>query len=100
MLSPRNRVRLRNWGRSLAPRPKRCNLCPGDCREMSDLPSGSKAIVLCNHDTRTIERGLYLGARLEIYRNEEDEPNLIVAVQDSRYVLDRRIARSIRVKVV
>lgn len=93
-------MRLRHWGRRFAARPKPCNLCPGDCRELAQVPTGTKATVLCNHDTKTIERGLYLGSRLEVYRNEEDEPNLIVAVNDSRYVLDRRLARSIRVKVL
>lgn len=100
MLSQRNRMRLRNWGRSLAPRPKRCLLCPGDCMDLAQLPGGSQATVLCNHDTKTIERGLYIGVKLEVFRNEADEPNLIVAVGDSRYVLDRRIARAIRVKVL
>ncbi|MDD4277097.1 MAG: FeoA domain-containing protein [Candidatus Cloacimonetes bacterium] len=34
-----------------------------------------------------------------MFRNDLDEPNVIVAVGDSRYVLDRRIAQNIRVRV-
>lgn len=100
MLSPRNRKRLRNWGSRMLKRPQKCVLCPGTCVQLSDLPSGAQGTVQCNYDTRTIERGLYLGVPLEVYRNESSEPNLIVAVGDSRYVLDRRIAGSIRVKVL
>jgi len=66
---------------------------------MSDLTEGVKGKVFCNTDLRTIERGIYVGADISIFRNEKDEPNLIVAVGDSRYVLDRRIAQNIRVRV-
>ena len=37
--------------------------------------------------------------RISVFRNEPDEPNLIIAVGDSRYVLDRRIAALIMVRV-
>lgn len=66
---------------------------------MSDLSKGKSATVYCNSDLRTIERGIYLGALITIFRNDPDEPNIIVAVGDSRYVLDRRIAKDIRVRV-
>lgn len=66
---------------------------------MSELTEGVKGKVFCNNDLRTIERGIYVGADISIFRNETDEPNLIVAVGDSRYVLDRRIAQNIRVRV-
>jgi Fe2+ transport system protein FeoA len=49
---------------------------------------------------KTIERGLYVGSRLSMFRNDSGEPNIIVAAGDARYVLDRRIAREIRVKVM
>ncbi|MCB5278038.1 MAG: ferrous iron transport protein A [Candidatus Cloacimonetes bacterium] len=66
---------------------------------MSDLTEGISGTVYCNNDIRTIERGIYVGANIVIFRNEEDEPNIIVSVGDSRYVLDRRIAHKIRVRV-
>ncbi|HNX36899.1 MAG TPA: FeoA family protein [Candidatus Cloacimonadota bacterium] len=94
-----NRQRLRQFGRHFIKRNTSCKLCAGDCLPLAELPSGTVATIQCNHDTKTIERGLYFGARLEVYRNESSEPNLIVAVSDSRYVLDRRIAKGIRVKV-
>lgn len=66
---------------------------------MSDLSKGKSATVHCNGDLRTIERGIYLGAHITMFRNDPEEPNIIVAVGDSRYVLDRRIAKEIRVRV-
>ncbi len=57
-------------------------------------------MVYCNDDIKTIERGLYLGVQVKVMRNDLTEPNLIVAVGDSRYVLDRRVAEHIRVRIV
>ena len=100
MLSKRNQIRLRRFGRRMMSPRQVCRMCSGDCVSLSELSEGSKAIVLRNDDTRAIERGLYEGAILELYRNDQAEPNIIVAVGDSRYVLDRRIAALIRVKVI
>ncbi len=35
-----------------------------------------------------------------MFRNNYDEPNVVVAVGDARYVMDRRIAKTIKVKIV
>jgi len=67
---------------------------------LADLPKGEKAVITCNKHLLIIERGLYLGMSLTMQRNDSDEPNVIVAVGDARYVLDRRIAAEIRVKIV
>jgi Fe2+ transport system protein FeoA len=56
-------------------------------------------VIICNHNLKTIERGLYVGMQVSMFRNDHSEPNIIVAVGDARYVLDRRIAKEIRVKV-
>jgi Fe2+ transport system protein FeoA len=66
---------------------------------MSELGEGISGTVSCNNDIRTIERGIYIGAKIQIFRNEADEPNIIISVGDARYVLDRRIAKSIRICV-
>lgn len=74
--------------------------CPrGSCLPLSEISEGSSGTVTCNNDLRTIERGIYSGAKISIFRNEPEEPNIIVAVGDARYVLDRRIAQTIRVLV-
>lgn len=91
--------RFRPFGKGLG-RGRQACVCPsGQCIPMSEVTEGSEGIVSCNNDLRTIERGIYSGAKISIFRNEKDEPNIIVAVGDARYVLDRRIAETIRVKV-
>ena len=77
-------------------------MCPcklGDCVSLTDLSEGKRGTVICNNNIRTIERGVYMGARIIVLRNEQYEPNIIIAVGDARYVLDRRIAKEIRLKV-
>ena len=100
MLSKRDRVRLRQFGRRFGSRPKTCHCHSGDCISLADLEPGVEALITCHNDLKTIERGLYHGKRVMVQRNESGEPNLVVAVGDARYVLDRRVARMIRVKVV
>lgn len=100
MLSNRNRAKLRHWGRNFGRRRSACLCALGDCLMLEKLPEGSEAIILCNQNLSTIERGLYLGMKISMFRNDTDEPNVIVAVGDARYVLDRRIAMNIRVRIV
>jgi len=100
MLSNRNRARLRRFGRSLFGRHRPCYCKVGDCISLADLRTGREAVITCNTDIKTIERGLYSGKRVSSFRNNPDEPNLVIAVGDSRYVLDRRVSRQIMVRVV
>lgn len=100
MLSNHNRARLRRFGRRLFGRRRRCYCKVGDCISLADLETGREGIITCNSDIKTIERGLYSGKRVSSFRNNPDEPNLVIAVGDSRYVLDRRVSRQIMVKVV
>ncbi|MDD2331294.1 MAG: FeoA domain-containing protein [Candidatus Cloacimonetes bacterium] len=99
MLSNRHRVRLRNWGRRLTNQKPQCRRLSGECLSLEQVPEGRQATVYCNSDLRTIERGLACGASVYMIRNETEEPNLIVAVGDARYVLDRRVAHKIRVRI-
>ena len=99
MLSRRNRVRIRGWSRKFSGR-KRHGLCKaGQCITLDQLPEGNSAIVIHNNNLKIIERGLYIGALITMFRNNF-ENNVVVAVGDARYVIDRRIAGTIKVKVV
>jgi len=100
MLSNRNRARLRQFGRRFFYNPKPCKCKQGDCVPLTELHENDIAIITRNNDLRIIERGLYHGMRIRVFRNEPGEPNLIIAVGDARYVLDRRIAWLIMVRVV
>lgn len=98
MLSNRNRMRLRNFGRHFSGR-RGMGLCQqGQCLNLDKLPEGADAYITCNRNIKTIERGLYMGMKISMFRNDENEPNVIVAVGDARYVLDRRIAMDIKVR--
>lgn len=99
MLSRRNRVRIRGWGRKFSGR-KRHGVCKaGQCITLDQLPEGNSAIVIHNNNLKIIERGLYIGALITMFRNNF-ENNVVIAVGDARYVIDRRIAGTIKVKVV
>lgn len=74
--------------------PKKMVCC--DC--LSDVQAESTVQITCNHDHKTMERGLHTGVHIRVLRNEQQEPNIVVAVGDARYVLDRRIAERIRVR--
>ena len=80
-------------------RPRSCQCRSGECTSLAELCAGRLAFVTCNNDIKTIERGLYHGQRVSILRNEPGEPNIVVAVGEARYALDRRIAALIRVRV-
>lgn len=100
MLSNRNRVRLRNFGRMFGARRRGCQNPHGACLGLDLLLEGSAAIITCNRHLPTLERGLVHGVQVEMFRNEMSQPNVVIAVGDARYVLDRRIAREIKVKVL
>lgn len=91
--------RMRKWGRRFFQSRRVCKCQRGDCLPLSEIKEGVSGTVSCNNDLRTIERGIYVGAKVLIFRNELEEPNIIISVGDSRYVLDRRIAMNIRVRV-
>lgn len=81
------------WGRHHS------HACPkGPWDNLSQATEDSIVTIICNNDFKTVERGLCSGVQVKVLRNEIDEPNLIVAVGDARYVLDRRIAHRIKVK--
>ena len=65
--------------------------------ELSNIEEGNEVIIICNHDLKLIEMGLYVGSRIKIMRNSSSDPNIIIAVGESRYSLSREIAKEILV---
>lgn len=65
---------------------------------LCDFASGVDVIVCSNADHKTVEMGLFGGARVHILHNQPGEPNLVIAVGDSRYTVPREIARKIMVR--
>ena len=95
-----HRRMLRNLGRRFRKRTNACPCVSNECYALDKLPEGTSGTISCNNNLRTIERGLFVGMQISIFRNDPDEPNLIVAVGDARYVLDRRLAKEIRVRAM
>lgn len=63
---------------------------------LNDVPENETAIILCNQHLKTVELGIHPGAEVMVLRNEEGEPNLVIAVGNARYILDRRVANRIK----
>lgn len=59
---------------------------------------GSKYIVKFNPDKKTIEMGIYSGSIISVQKNDLDDPNIIVAVGESRYIIPRKTAEQILIK--
>jgi len=73
------------------------NLCDVCCDCLANVTEDKIVKITCNNDHKTMERGIYTGVQVKVLRNVPDEPNLVIAVGDARYVLDRRIAARIKV---
>lgn len=71
-----------------------CDTC-FDC--LANVEEDNIVVIASNNDHKTMERGIYTGVSVKVLRNEKEEPNIVIAVGDARYVLDRRIARRIKV---
>ncbi|MGB4308834.1 MAG: FeoA family protein [Candidatus Cloacimonadaceae bacterium] len=96
----RNRNRSRRFGARLFFAPKPCPCEKGECVPLKDLQEDQSAVITRNGNLATLERGLNQGMKITMFRNETSEPNLIIAVGDARYVLDRRLAAMIMVRVL
>ena len=59
---------------------------------------GNQYIVKFNPDKKTIEMGIYAGSIISVQKNEFDDPNIIVAVGESRYIIPRKTAEQILIK--
>jgi len=59
---------------------------------------GNQYIVKFNPDKKTIEMGIYAGSIISVQKNELDNPNIIVAVGESRYIIPRKTAEQILIK--
>jgi len=59
---------------------------------------GNKYIVISNPDKKTVEMGIFAGSVIEVQKNENTEPNIIVGVGESRYIIPRELAEQILIR--
>lgn len=53
--------------------------------------------VVFNSQLKLIEMGLFAGAKLTVVKNDSSNPNIIVNVSDSKYMISKEIAEDILV---
>ncbi len=59
---------------------------------------GKKYKVISNPDKKTVEMGIFSGSMVEVQKNETTEPNIIVGVGESRYIIPRELAERILIR--
>lgn len=57
-----------------------------------------KYYVVCNPDRKTMEMGIYNGSAITVQKNEQTDPNIVVGVGESRYILPKTLAQTIIIK--
>lgn len=55
-------------------------------------------VIVSNPNRKTLEMGLFKGARVHVIKNDPRDPNLVIAAGDSRYAVAREIAQRIKVR--
>jgi len=78
----------------------RCHKCPKERSKinLNDAEENYNFIVLSNPDKKTMEMGIYKNSVIYVQRNDQNEPNIVVGVGESRYIIPRDIAKNIIVK--
>lgn len=59
---------------------------------------GRRYLVIINPDKKTMEMGIYHSAVITVHKNEEGNPNIVVGVGESRYIIPRDLAKRIIIK--
>ncbi|MBN1865611.1 MAG: ferrous iron transport protein A [Victivallales bacterium] len=65
---------------------------------LSDAQTDKRLLVVSNSDVKTLEMGLYPGALVTLTHNDTGERNIIVKVNDNRYVVPKTTAVKILVR--
>ena len=66
-------------------------------RPLSECCEETVHIILDNADKQSMEMGLFTGAKVHIIRNKPESPNMVVGVNESRYMISKDTARKIMV---
>jgi len=79
----RRRRTMERRGKGISPRPL------SECREDTSY------MILENSNKQSMEMGLFGGAHVRVIRNSMASPNMVVGVNDSRYMLSKETASKI-----
>ncbi|HPK40470.1 MAG TPA: FeoA family protein [Candidatus Cloacimonadota bacterium] len=82
---------------------KGCGVCPRRRSHDNSLESAfeeEKYKIVSNPHRKSFELGLFNGNIIEVIRNSCNQRNIIIGVNDSRYIISKDIARHIKVQLV
>ena len=65
---------------------------------LSEAEIGKKYLILFNPDIKTMEMGIYRGNMITVHKNEEGNPNIVVGVGETRYIIPCELAQRILIK--
>ncbi|MFC1498683.1 ferrous iron transport protein A [Verrucomicrobiota bacterium] len=65
---------------------------------LSECNEENICLIVGNEDRQSMEMGLFSGAKVRVIKNSIESPNMVVAINDSRYMLSKETARRIMVK--
>lgn len=65
---------------------------------LSQAEIGKKYLILFNPDIKTMEMGIYRGNLITVHKNEEGNPNIVVGVGETRYIIPCELAQRILIK--
>ena len=82
---------------------QRCGRGPGEragiccAHPLSDFAQGASVVVISNKDRKTLEMGLFAGANVTVIKNRPNDANMVVAADESRYIIAKEVAVKIQV---
>ncbi|MFA5687769.1 MAG: FeoA domain-containing protein [Kiritimatiellales bacterium] len=77
-------------------KPKHCEQC--GLRPLCSCIAGTAVTVISNKDKKTFEMGICNGAGVRIVENRATDSSMIVDAGEGRYIIDKDIARCIKVR--
>lgn len=93
-----NHTLLHRWFRRMHRR-HHGRTCPyKDYQTLNQVQENEAVMVVCNPDKKTLEMGIFPGAKVIMMRNFDTEQNLIIAIENGRFIVARNIANRIKIK--
>jgi len=85
-------------GRGCGKHHRRQRRLAGDFISVSEAEVGKKYIIIENPDVKTMEMGIYRSGIINVHKNETDNPNIVVGVGESRFIIPRELAEKIIIR--
>ena len=64
---------------------------------LMELKDGESAVIRENGDKKSMEMGLFPGARVTMFRNRKSEQSLVIGAGDARFLISRVIAKKVEI---